>query len=67
MRCRPVIIIEVLDEYDSLLRSVVVELFGSGYRWERIDEGNDYPNHNVLLTPVASERQVTSSAMRLYH
>lgn len=56
LRCRPVIIIEVLDEYELRLRSVVVELFGAGYLWKRIDEGNEYPNHNVLLTPVDSER-----------
>lgn len=55
LRCRPVIIMEVLDEYDSQLRSVVGELFGSGYCWERIDEGSDHPNLNVLLTPVAAD------------
>ena len=52
LRCWPVIFMEVLDEYDSHLRSVVDELFGSGYCWERIDEGNGHPNNNVLLTPV---------------
>ena len=55
LRCRPVIVMEVLDEYDSQLRSVVRELFGSGYCWERIDEGSEHPNHNVLLTPVAAD------------
>jgi len=52
MRCRPVIFLEVLDEYDAQLRSVVRELFGSDYCWERIDEGNEYPSNNVLLSPL---------------
>ena len=50
-RCRPVIVMEVLDEYDSQLRSVVSKLFGSDYSWERIDESGERPNLNVLLTP----------------
>ena len=60
LQCRPVILMEVLDEYDSQLRSVVDELFGSDYCWERIDEGAENPNLNVLLTPVTADSLTTA-------
>ncbi len=53
------------DEYNSQLRSVVGELFGSGYCWERIDEGSEVANRNALLTPVAADSPVTASEVVL--
>ena len=64
LRCRPVILLEVLDEYDSNLRSVVGELFGSGYSWERIDEDSEHLNRNVLLKPIlTADSPVNASAV----
>ena len=52
MQCRPVIIMEVLEEYDEQLRSVVNILFEGIYRWDRIIEQNNQKSINVLLTPL---------------
>ena len=52
LRDRPVLLIEVLPEYEVRLRAVVVELLGEGYHWQAIQEGDGSPNRNVLLRPV---------------
>lgn len=54
LSCRPVILMEVLDEYEEQLRSAVSVLFGDCYEWSRIVEGDGGPDRNVLLKPRSS-------------
>ena len=51
-RDQPVVLIEVLEEFESKIRSVVNEIFGPAYSWNRVDEGQGDLNRNVLLLPV---------------
>ena len=50
-RDQPVVLIEVLEEYESRIRAVVNEIFGPAYSWNRVDEGQGDLNRNVLLLP----------------
>lgn len=49
-RNKPLIFIEVLDEYETNLKKIVEEVF-KNYKWERINEGKKLKSRNVLLTP----------------
>lgn len=60
-RCKPVIVMEVLEEYDTQLRMVVDDLFEGVYRWERINEGGEQKSLNVLLTPITAARPITTT------
>ncbi len=55
-RDRPVLLVEVLDEYEPRIRLLIKQLWGDSYHWHVIEEGNGDPNRNVLLTPRESER-----------
>lgn len=52
-RWKPVILVEVLDEYEGRLRSLVNSLLGETYTWKKIQEGDGGPDRNVLLSPVS--------------
>lgn len=52
IRDRPVVLMEVLPEYEVRLRTVVRDLLGDGYQWQAIQEGDGTLNCNVLLSPV---------------
>lgn len=47
----PVILMEVLDEQEGPLRSVVEELWPGRYAWNAIEEGVGHVSRNVLLRP----------------
>lgn len=51
LRDRPLLLVEVLDLYESELRALVAELFGDLYTWERLAEGRGTEDRNVLLSP----------------
>lgn len=52
LRYKPVVLMEVLPEYEVKMKAVVRELLGNDYRWQVIREGGGGPDRNVLLTPV---------------
>lgn len=50
---RPVILIEVLEEFEPKLRAVVDNIFGCTYTWTPVHEGQGHISRNVLLLPNA--------------
>lgn len=55
-RDRPVVLIEVLNEFEERIRTEVNQVFGFGYSWNRIDEGSGTHSRNVLLVPEDAAR-----------
>lgn len=53
-RYKPVILMEVLDGQEAILRKVVESLWPGNYSWSKIDEGHGHVSRNVLLEPKKS-------------
>lgn len=47
----PVLLMEVIDDYERPLHKLVDALWPKLYKWQRIDEGNGRVSRNVLLLP----------------
>ncbi len=53
-RDKPIVLMEVLPEYEAKLRATVFEVLGEDYEWIPIHEGSSEPDRNVWLRPKVS-------------